>query len=87
VTLGPPLWGTGTWAVNAWANGSWATSVVVSTDFGDLSTLFTGYVQDLRDAAVAPRDNDTLVAKHRTTVRAASTNLDDANTMYAEYLS
>jgi hypothetical protein len=66
-----------------------ATAVVAPGEFGDLTTLFVAYVQDLRDAsALALLDNDTLVALDVPTVRAAQPNeLDDANTMYAAYLS
>lgn len=61
--------------------------VVAPEAFGDLTTLFVGYVQDLRDAGTA-MDVDTEVAKDLPTVRAAaSAYLDDANTMYASYLS
>jgi hypothetical protein len=66
------------------AGGTATTQPVV---FGDLTTLFVGYVQDLRDAGTA-LDVDTEVAADLATVRtAASAYLDDANTMYAAYLS
>ena len=56
----------------------------------DLSTAFVTYVEALRDAQPTKEDSDTLVAKDLPTVRgsvAGAANLDDANTMYAAYLT
>lgn len=55
--------------------------------FGDLTTLFTAYVQTLRNANPTKVDSDTLIAKDLATVRSGNPNLDDANTLYAYYLS
>ena len=30
MTLGPPLWATGSWAVDAWADVTWALTYVIS---------------------------------------------------------
>jgi hypothetical protein len=86
MTLGPPLWATGSWAADAWADGSWAGAAAPEV-FGDLTTLFVAYVEALRDADLVGEDVDTLVALDLATVRAATATEDDINTMYAEYLS
>jgi len=64
-----------------------ATVVQAPGVFGDLTTLFVGYVADLHDAHLTEPDSNTLVRDDLATVRAASSNLDDANTMYAAHLS
>jgi hypothetical protein len=87
MTLGPPLWATGSWATDAWANGTWAEDVVVVTAFGDLTTLWATYVDTLKDAHVAALDVTTLVANDVATMRTGNANLDDLNTAYASYLS
>jgi hypothetical protein len=55
--------------------------------FGDLTTLFAGYVDDLKDANATRTDSTTLVEKDRPTVVGATNSKDDLNTAYAEYLS
>ena len=87
MTLGPPLWATGSWATNAWADGTWATSVTIPTAFGDLTTLFVGYERTLAAAHAGADDISTLVMKDVPTVRAATSSPDDFNTALAEYLS
>ena len=77
-TLGPPLWATGSWATDAWATNSWSTEVALVFN-GDLTTLFVGYVGDLRDDSVLLRlDSTSLVAADQPNV------LDgvDLNTAY-----
>jgi hypothetical protein len=86
MTLGPPLWATGTWAADAWADGTWSTTAAPA-EFGDLTTLFVGYLETLRDTDLVGEDMDTLVALDLATVRAATATEDDMNTMFAEYLS
>lgn len=86
MTLGPPLWATGSWAVDAWADGTWGADAPPAV-LGDLTYLFVQYVEGLRDAHQAALDSTTLVANDLATVRAGSTQLDDANTMFAIYLS
>jgi hypothetical protein len=82
VTLGPPLWATGSWAVDAWADGTWATEITLPTDFGDLTTLFCGYLETLVNDDVS-----TLVMKAQPNVRNTANSKDDLNTSYAEFLS
>lgn len=54
---------------------------------GDLTTLFVAYIVTLKAAAPAAKDVTTLIAKNLPTVRAgAPTNVDDANTMYQDFL-
>lgn len=56
--------------------------------FGDLTTLFVHYCEDLRDAAtLAQRDLPVLVRNDLPTVVATTNSKDDRNTTYAEYLS
>lgn len=62
-------------------------AVTVPSVFGDLTTLFVDYMGDLRVANPTDDDVTTLVALDLPTVRSGNANLDDANTMYAEYLS
>ena len=54
----------------------------------DLNTLFVTYIVTLKAANVTAKDATTLIAKDLATVRAGvpAGNLDDANTMYADYL-
>jgi hypothetical protein len=85
--LAPPLWATGTWVDDTWADGSWATEITAPADFGDLTTLFVGYVGDLRDANPLRVDSTTLVAKDLATVIAGTSERADRNTQYCEYLS
>jgi hypothetical protein len=87
VTLGPPLWATGSWATDAWANGSWATSITVPTTFGDLTTLFVAYEATLAAAHNGADDMSSLLMIAQPTVRGATASPDDLNTSYAEYLS
>jgi hypothetical protein len=44
MTLGPPLWATGSWATDAWANGTWAMVYAGIAWFVGLTTqrLMTG---------------------------------------------
>lgn len=87
VILAPPLWATGAWVDNSWADGSWATEITTPQVFGDLTTLFSEYVQDLRDSVGAlAKDSATLVMKDQPTVRSNS-GTDDMNTAYARELS
>ena len=61
-----------------------------ATILGDLTTLFSGYVDDLHDTALVASDSDTLVANDLATVIASSLiggESDDHNTMYAIYIS
>jgi hypothetical protein len=55
----------------------------------DLNTLFVAYIVTLKTAAPAAKDVATLIAKDLATVRAGvpAGNLDDANTMYFDYLT
>jgi hypothetical protein len=87
MTLGPPLWATGSWATDAWADGTWATSVVVLPFFDDLTTVFTPYLASLLAAHGGLDDAVTQIANDLATVRAATHSPDDLNTMYAEYCS
>lgn len=65
-----------------------ATTQTEPTILGDLTTEFAFYVDELKDANPAAEDVTTLVSNDEATARAtASTELDDYNTMYAEYLS
>lgn len=82
-------WAPGSWPDTAWEAGSWADGSDVPAVLGDLTTLFVGYVQDLRDtSALAVLDSDTLVSLDRPNVAAAVPGeVDDANTMYARFLS
>jgi hypothetical protein len=80
-------WWAGSWADTAWEANSWSNPVPEMV-FGDLTTLFVGYVQDLRDASLLARlDSTSLVRADEPTVRAATNSLDDLNTAYAEHLS
>ena len=55
---------------------------------GDLTTLFSHYVDTLHDTALVYADSDTLVYLDRPTVYAAHpADLDDANTLYAIHLT
>jgi hypothetical protein len=86
--LAPPLWATGSWVDDSWADGTWATEITVPGVLDDLTFLFVHYVEDLRDAHPLAVDSNTLVRNDLATVRAATGGeLDDANTMYARYLS
>jgi hypothetical protein len=88
MTLGPPLWATGSWATDAWANGSWSTSAPLTPGvFGDLTTLFVAYEATLAAAHNGADDMSSLVMLAQPTVRGASASPDDLNTAYAEYLS
>lgn len=55
----------------------------------DLTTLFVAYITTLKTAAPTAKDVTTLIAKNVATVRAGvpAGNLDDANTMYFDYLT
>jgi hypothetical protein len=71
-----------------WYRGILAAVATAPTVFGDLTTLFVAYVQDLRDASALSRlDSPSLVMKDVGTVRAATNSPDDYNTALAEYLS
>ena len=53
----------------------------------DLTTEFVAYIKALKDANVAALDVTTLIKKDEPTVRAAHVEeLDDNNTLYADYL-
>lgn len=85
--LAPPLWATGSWVDDSWADGTWATEIAVPDVLGDLTTLFVGYVEDLRDANPSDVDSNTLVRDDLPTVIAGTVERADRNTQYAEYLS
>jgi hypothetical protein len=85
--LAPPLWATGSWVDDTWADGTWATSVTIPTEFGDLTTLFVHYYEDLRDDNPLKVDTTTLITKDLPNVVAATTERADRNTQYAEHLS
>lgn len=87
MTLGPPLWATGSWATNAWADGTWASSVSSLPSFNDLTTVFMPYVASLLAAHAGADDAATQIRVHRPTVVAATSSPDDENTMYAQYCS
>lgn len=56
----------------------------------DLTTEWADYIVDLKAANPTAQDVTTLVSNDLATVRAgvaASAELDDANTMYMEYLT
>lgn len=56
--------------------------------FGDLTTLFSAYMQDIRDDHPTRNDTETLIAHDLPAIRAAHPNdVDDANTLYAVHLS
>lgn len=57
------------------------------TIFGDLTTLFCHYMEDIRDSNPTKRDTETLIAAEYPTVRSTMHSTDDANTAYAEFLS
>ena len=81
-------WGDSTWEDTAWEADTWADAFAVSGTFGDLTTLFTDYVQDLRDAsAAAPPDSTTEVALDEADVISSVGAGKDKNTRYARYLS
>ena len=61
--------------------------VVTPTAFDDLTTVFVPYLKALAAAHSGGDDAATQLAADLHTVRGSSTNLDDANTMYAEYLT
>jgi hypothetical protein len=80
------VWASGSWSDTVWEVGTWA-NAVIATDFGDLTTLFVGYVDDLKDANPLKVDSTTLVVKDYPNVIAGTADLDDINTRYAEHLS
>lgn len=53
---------------------------------GDLTTVFSRYVEALHDTAIVASDSDTLVAKDVPTMVAGTTERADRNTQYNEYL-
>lgn len=53
----------------------------------DLTTEFSIYLDDLRDANPTKTDTTTLVALDLPTVQNGNANVDDANTMYLDYLT
>ena len=54
----------------------------------DLTTEFRDYIVSLKAAAPTAKDVTTLIAKDLATVRAGAPNeVDDANTMYLDYLT
>ena len=55
--------------------------------YGDLTTLFAGYLDTLKDANVDALDVQTLLRADEATVLAGSNSPDDRNTAYAEFLS
>jgi hypothetical protein len=82
-----PPWLTGTWSDTAWEENTWGLTAQAAI-LGDLTTIFTGYVEDLADTALDARpDYDSLIAEDLPTVRASTTDRDDLNTMYAIYIS
>jgi hypothetical protein len=82
-------WAEDSWAVGSWADGTWADlgSVVAPSVFGDLTTLFAAYMQDLRDDNPTRTDTDTLIVQAQPAMRAATASPDDLSTAYAEFLS
>ena len=62
--------------------------VVAPSTLGDLTTLFTRYVETLQDVAGGSGDSNTLVDIDEPVVIAATPGeVDDLNTLYARYLS
>lgn len=82
------VWTEGAWPETAWAAGAWAGARDAPHAFGDLTTLFVGYVETLLEEA-GGGDAETLVALDQPDVRAAvpAELRDDLNTVYARYLS
>jgi hypothetical protein len=82
-------WAEDSWLDTTWEANSWADlgSVVAPSVFGDLTTLFAAYMQDLRDDNPTRTDTDTLIVQAQPAMRAATASPDDLSTAYAEFLS
>ena len=82
------VWAEDSWSDEAWEADSWAASSDAPHEFGDLTTLFVGYVETLLEDA-GGGDVETLVALDQPDVRAGvpAELRDDLNTVYARYLS
>lgn len=60
---------------------------VTPSVYGDLTTLFSAYMESIRDSNPTRNDTDTLIVKAQPSVRGATNSPDDLNTAYAEFLS
>lgn len=82
-------WHIASWTDTCWTANTWEDASGIAAVFGDLTTLFAGYVRTLRNNATVPPglETTTLVAKDVATVRGATHSPDDLPTAYAEYLS
>lgn len=74
MTLGPPLWATGSWAANAWANGTWATTVSSGYGIDDLTTMVSFHLETL-----LPGDQTVDLRTYANAVR-GTTGENDLNT-------
>ena len=64
-----------------------ATAQTAPAFFGDLTTLFCGYMIEIRNDNPTRNDTDTLIAQAQPSVRQNTSSPDDLNTAYAEFLS
>lgn len=81
-------WAIGSWSDTAWEAGTWADAAL--TEFGDLTTLFHYYTEDLLNQYVPPPtfDMTTVVLSDEAAMIAGSGgNSDDHPTAYAYYLT
>ena len=81
------VWASGSWSDTAWEANTWANALAAPAAFGDLTTLFVHYVEDLHDATPTEPDSNTLVRDDLPNVVAGTVERADRNTQYAEYLS
>ena len=80
-------WASGSWPDTAWEENTWAGAGAGGYAFtGDLTTVFSRYVDALHDAALVASDSDTLVANDVDNMVAATVERADRNTQYNEYL-
>lgn len=82
-------WASGSWTDTSWEAGTWADigSNPIAAVFGDLTTLFRGYVDDLRDANPTEDDSNTVTVNDQDDMWGRVGHGADLNTDYARDLS
>lgn len=81
------VWASGSWTDVCWEENTWAATLGYPTTLGDLTTLYSAYLETLREDYAPEDDMNTMVVQDRDTIRAASNVVNDENTMYAQALS
>ena len=81
-------WAAGSWPDTAWEANTWSGAGTGGYAFtGDLTTVFSAYVDALHDTALIASDSNTLVDADEANMIAGSTStLNDRNSRYNEYL-